>query len=37
MHILVADDEPHIRELVRLYLAKEGHNIDLASDGPEAL
>ena len=37
MHILVADDEPHIRELVRLYLAKEGHNIELASDGPEAL
>jgi DNA-binding response OmpR family regulator len=37
MHILVADDEPHIRELVRLYLAKEGHDIELASDGPEAL
>ena len=37
MRILVADDEPHIRELVRLYLSKEGHDIDLASDGKEAL
>lgn len=37
MRILVADDEPHIRELVRLYLSKEGHDIDLASDGREAI
>ena len=37
MRILVADDEPHIRELVRLYLAKEGYEMEFASDGPEAL
>lgn len=37
MRILVADDEPHIRELVRLYLSKEGYEIDFASNGPEAL
>ena len=37
MRILVADDEPHIRELVRLYLAKEGYELEFASDGPEAL
>lgn len=37
MRILVADDEPHIRELVRLYLSKEGYEIEFASTGPEAL
>ena len=37
MRILVADDEPHIRELVRLYLSKEGYDIDFAVNGPEAL
>ncbi len=37
MRILVADDEPHIRELVRLYLSKEGYDVDFASNGPEAL
>ena len=37
MQILIADDEPHIRELVRLYLQKEGYETELASNGPEAL
>ena len=37
MRILVADDEPHIRELVRLYLSKEGYELDFAVNGPEAL
>ena len=33
MRILIADDEPHIRELVRLYLAKEGYETEFAVDG----
>ena len=37
MRILVADDEPNIRELVRLYLSKEGYDLEFASNGPEAL
>ncbi len=37
MKILIADDEPHIRELVRLYLAREGYELEFASDGQEAL
>ena len=37
MRILIADDEPHIRELVRLYLAKEGYETEFAVDGPDAL
>ncbi len=37
MRILVADDEPHIRELVRLYLSKEGYEVEFAVDGPDAL
>ena len=37
MRILVADDEPHIRELVRLYLSKEGYDVEFAANGPEAL
>lgn len=35
--ILVVDDEPHIRELVRLYLSKEGFEVLEATDGLEAL
>ncbi|MBT9167268.1 MAG: Transcriptional regulatory protein SrrA [Syntrophomonadaceae bacterium] len=35
--ILVVDDEEHIRELVRLYLEKEGFAVALAVDGEEAL
>ncbi len=37
MRILIADDEPHIRELVRLYLAREGYELEFAVDGREAL
>ena len=37
MKILIADDEPHIRELVRLYLSREGYELEFASNGREAL
>lgn len=37
MKILIADDEPHIRELVRLYLSREGYELEFAADGQEAL
>lgn len=35
--ILLVDDEPPIRELLRAYLAREGHTIIEASDGHDAL
>jgi len=35
--ILVADDDPHISELISLYLTKEGYEVKTASDGKEAL
>lgn len=35
--ILVVDDDPHIRELVKVFLRNKGFNIDEASDGVEAL
>lgn len=35
--ILVVDDEEHIRELVRLYLEREGFSVAMARDGEEAL
>jgi two-component system, OmpR family, response regulator RegX3 len=35
--ILVADDEPHIREVVRAYLEREGYEVIEASDGDSAL
>jgi len=35
--ILVVDDDPKIRELLRLYVAREGHRVIHAGDGPEAL
>jgi len=34
--ILVADDDPHIRELLRFYLEKEGYQVMAAADGEEA-
>ncbi|KQL43586.1 heme response regulator HssR [Brevibacillus choshinensis] len=34
--ILVADDDPHIRELLRFYLEKEGYQVIAASDGEKA-
>lgn len=35
--VLVVDDEPHIREVVRAYLEREGYEVLEASDGDEAL
>ncbi|WP_058302841.1 response regulator transcription factor [Gorillibacterium timonense] len=35
--VLVADDDPHIRELVRLFLEKEGFKVYEAVDGQAAL
>jgi DNA-binding response OmpR family regulator len=35
--ILVVDDEPHIREIVGSYLAREGHTVAYAADGDAAL
>ena len=37
MNILIADDEPAIRELVGEILEGEGHTITLAEDGEDAL
>ena len=36
-HILVVDDEEHIRAIVRKYAEFEGHNVTEASDGMEAV
>ena len=35
--ILVVDDEPHIREVVELYLRREGFAVEVAADGGTAL
>ncbi|NJN15842.1 MAG: response regulator transcription factor [Oscillochloris sp.] len=35
--ILVVDDEPTIREVVGLYLRRDGFEVDIAADGEEAL
>jgi DNA-binding response OmpR family regulator len=35
--ILVVDDEPNIREVVSLYLRRDGHSVITAADGEEAL
>ncbi|MBJ7599863.1 MAG: DNA-binding response regulator [Candidatus Nephthysia bennettiae] len=35
--VLVVDDEDHILELARLYLAREGYQIETVSDGAQAL
>ena len=35
--ILVVDDDPKIRELLRLYVVREGHRVIHAADGPAAL
>ncbi|MFB9329931.1 response regulator transcription factor [Paenibacillus aurantiacus] len=36
-HILVVDDDPHIRELVRVILQRDGNTVVEAADGMEAL
>jgi two-component system, OmpR family, alkaline phosphatase synthesis response regulator PhoP len=35
--ILVADDEKHIVQLIKLYLTNEGYQVETAADGQEAL
>jgi two-component system NtrC family sensor kinase len=35
-HLLVVDDEPHIRDLLRKYLERERYTVDMAEDGHEA-
>ncbi len=35
--VLVVDDEPHIVELVKLYLSNDGFTVETARTGPEAL
>ena len=35
--ILVVDDEPRIVDVVRAYLEREGHAVDVAHDGDAAL
>ena len=35
--ILIADDEPQIREILRVYFEKEGFQVVEAADGKEAL
>lgn len=37
MKILLVDDDPNIRQLVNLYLVKEGFEVDMAERGDEAL
>ena len=36
-HILVVDDESPVRDALKMVLTFEGHTVELASDGPEAL
>ena len=35
--VLIVDDEPNIREVVGLYLGRDGHDVVSAADGEEAL
>lgn len=35
--ILIVDDDPHIRELVRIYLQRDGFDIVECEDGVQAL
>ena len=37
MHILVADDDPVVREVVRRYLEHDGMTVTEAADGPATL
>jgi CheY-like chemotaxis protein len=37
LRILVADDEPMVREVIRLYLLEDGHTVQTAEDGGDAL
>jgi two-component system response regulator PilR (NtrC family) len=35
--ILIIDDEPSMREFLKILLSKDGHTVEMASDGPSAL
>ena len=35
--ILIADDDPIVRDVVRRYLERDGHDVSIAHDGNEAL
>ena len=35
--VLVVEDDPHIRELLQMYLEKDGYSVTLAADGGEGL
>jgi CheY-like chemotaxis protein len=37
LRILVADDEPMVREVIAMYLLEDGHEVETAEDGAEAL
>ncbi|MGH2569727.1 MAG: hybrid sensor histidine kinase/response regulator, partial [bacterium] len=37
LRVLVADDEPAFREMIRLVLEDDGHDVELVQDGVEAL
>ena len=36
-NILVVDDEPGMREFLEIMLTKEGYNVNIASNGEEAI
>ena len=35
--VLIVDDDPQIRDLLRLYVERDGHRVRAAADGPSAL
>ena len=37
LRVLVAEDEPMIREVLGVYLAEDGHRVEMAANGAEAL
>jgi CheY-like chemotaxis protein len=37
MRILIVDDEPHVIRVLKLYLTRDGHEIESATDGAAAL
>lgn len=36
-NVLIVDDDPRIRELLRLYVSRDGHRVAFAEDGAQAL
>jgi DNA-binding response OmpR family regulator len=37
LRVLVVDDEPMVRDVIRLYLGEDGHVVETATDGKDAL